>query len=851
MILRILSVALAAWLGGGAIAYGVGHARYGLTPSVSWLFVALIAAVAVRRSLVGVMALVLLLPWVPLRLPAAALIWTGHAASWVLVMILAAIAADWARSGAPRVLRNALIDPQRAPRAAFVLCALLSVTAAWAAAPRLPQGDEPHYLVIAQSLLTDHDLQIENNYQRGDYHDYFAGDLRPDYLRRGTDGQIYSVHAPGLPAIVAPAFALFGYPGVVVFLALVAAAAGSLAWSSAWRITGNPAAAWFGWAVVALTEPFFAQSFMVYPEVLAAGIVMFAVATMLLGRDASLRRLALAGGALALLPWLHTRAVVLAAALGAALAVRQSGSATGKRIAALAAAPLVSAIAWFAFFYAIYGTPDPRAPYGAARQLAAASMPTGIVGLLFDQQFGILPSAPVYLLAALGFWPLAQRDRRLSLELILALAPYALTVAAFPMWWAGYTTPARFLVPMLLPLAIPAAAAFDAVRRPSSRLLALALLALSITITFTVVLVDRGALLLNFRDGAARLLVWLSAVVDLTRAVPSLFQNPARSVVFQSVAWLVAAAMVAGVSRLRAVQTLDRGRQRVALGGAAVAATMLAATVVWWTNGKSVASDGGALAFLAKYDGDARQLGLSLSPFRRVRRADVPPRLLLVDGAPQDDEPLAALRNVPAATYVVELTLARAAGGTLTASLDRTLGPMWRFDVGGAIGSWRHELVVPVASPALLIDGDPALRAAIDRVTVRATAIPGSSHRIADGQATHAGRYGSVLLFLFDEHAFVEPTGVWVEGASSADFALVADDRRPVRLLVRTPPVANLVTFDGSGWHQEVPLAAGESKVVDVPTSRMRVTVRNGARPVDFETGSDDIRFLGVWLEPR
>jgi hypothetical protein len=63
--------------------------------------------------------------------------------------------------------------------------------------------------------------------------------------------------------------------------------------------------------------------------------------------------------------------------------------------------------------------------------------------------------------------------------------------------------------------------------------------------------------------------------------------------------------------------------------------------------------------------------------------------------------------------------------------------------------------------------------------------------------------------------------------------------------------VANRVTLDGDGWQAELPLAAGESSVVDLPTPRFRVRVERGARPVDFEPGSSDVRFLGAWLEPR
>jgi hypothetical protein len=113
-----------------------------------------------------------------------------------------------------------VLDARRAPWAAGAAAVIVYVVVAYQVFPQLPAGDEPHYLVIAESLLADRDLRVENNYARADYKAYFSGELHPDYLRKSQRGEIYSIHAPGLPLFVSPVFALFGYRGVLAFLAL-------------------------------------------------------------------------------------------------------------------------------------------------------------------------------------------------------------------------------------------------------------------------------------------------------------------------------------------------------------------------------------------------------------------------------------------------------------------------------------------------------------------------------------------------------------------------------------------------------------------------------------------------------
>src|SRR5207244_736117 len=73
------------------------------------------------------------------------------------------------------------------------------------------------------------------------------------------------------------------------------------------------------------------------------------------------------------------------------------------------------------------------------------------------QGFGLLATAPVLAVAFAGL----VRTRRLALEWLVVAFPYLLAVTTFAMWWAGMSGPARFLVPLLLPLAIPAACAWS------------------------------------------------------------------------------------------------------------------------------------------------------------------------------------------------------------------------------------------------------------------------------------------------------------------------------------------------------------------------------------------------------
>jgi len=255
--------AIAAWLSLSTLAVAADGARIGLLPlslsAVIFTLTAVAAMVALARagaSLAPFALLILvLLPWTPLPAPAALLLWAGEV-HWLIWTAVAVIACSTVARRFPleRLPAAVLAAARQKPAlVAGVLAFLIFAVSARAVSPSVPGGDEPHYLVITQSLLLDGDIKIENNHRRGDYQAYYAGSLAPHFIRRGRNGEIYSIHAPGLSAFVAPAFAIAGYRGVVLLLLLVSASGSALAWHLAWRASGRRDAAWFGWAAVTLS----------------------------------------------------------------------------------------------------------------------------------------------------------------------------------------------------------------------------------------------------------------------------------------------------------------------------------------------------------------------------------------------------------------------------------------------------------------------------------------------------------------------------------------------------------------------------------------------------------------------
>ena len=342
------------------------------------------------------------------------------------------------------------------------------------------RGDEPHYLLIAHSLLTDGDFDLADNYADRDFEAYMPAGLRLDrhVVPGAKPGSYYSFHSPGTALVLLPFYALgrlFGPLGLMLIvrfgLSLIGALFGVQLYLFALREWGRESLALALWGLVTFSTPVYFYSLHVYPELIVGLLALTAVRLFRRPRPLTTGTLLVCGLLVSTFIWFHAlKYIVLAAPLlacGVWVLVRERKGA--KALAALLVFPVLVTALYFLFQKALYGsfslsTVSWRGSLGAGESLSFAQwLLTGIpfrarwetlAGYFLDQRDGLLLYAPVYFFAILGAVEMARRRLKDLLALAFVAGPYVL-VSAFLTQRGGYAPQARPLVSVIWALAIP------------------------------------------------------------------------------------------------------------------------------------------------------------------------------------------------------------------------------------------------------------------------------------------------------------------------------------------------------------------------------------------------------------
>lgn len=272
-------------------------------------------------------------------------------------------------------------------------------------------GDEPHYVMIAQSLAEDGDFDLKNNLEQKTYFRY----LPVEIPLHGTvhEGRYRSFHLPGLSFLLLPFYFIFKLLGGLVpgnlFFRLAAAAINAFfalglfyALKALWPEKDNRSLFLF----FLLTFPLVFHAVHLYPELPAATLLIFAY----LSSRGQRRGLLLAGTLLAAIPWLHFKYVPAMLVLAGAVAVenwRASGNVRdrARKLAHFLIPPAVGALLLACYSRALYGSFNPTV-ISPERDFFA--IPPGpkletLFSFFLDQRDGLLVYAPLFLLLFLAF----------------------------------------------------------------------------------------------------------------------------------------------------------------------------------------------------------------------------------------------------------------------------------------------------------------------------------------------------------------------------------------------------------------------------------------------------------------
>jgi hypothetical protein len=438
---------------------------------------------------------------------------------------------------------------------------------------------------------------------------------------RGKEGGVYYVLAPGPSVLLAPALRLDrainrwrGTPGRVAFAVLLWCAL------AAWLVAalqallrdatgraGLASALALGFAAL---PPFLFYFFQFYPEMLGALVLAVAFRAVALRPSALVARPWPLAWLLATLPWLHQKflpvwAVLVATAVLASWRERRAA----RPIVALLVPQALSLCLFALYSFAVTGSVRPDALFLAwgPGGVTTARVGQGLLGLLFDARYGLVPYVPLLALAAAG--PVAPGARRLALAAPAAVT-YYLTVASADNWSGAVCNLGRYFMPVaplaiaLVGLALARAAAEDE-EGPRRARVALALVLAAWSALFAVLLWSDP---LAANDSG--LLVAKSTFADGNQYVPNLFirhwSDGAPGLWARVATWLALVLLAAAAVR--------RARSALRLLAGAAAVLLVAGFLLErWPTSRAAPTPPGVLAVDAStrvvFDGAARVRG--------------------------------------------------------------------------------------------------------------------------------------------------------------------------------------------------------------------------------------------------
>ncbi|WP_061249944.1 hypothetical protein [Leptospira alstonii] len=340
----------------------------------------------------------------------------------------------------------------------FILCLpvlyYVGTVLSWEKKKKIPiTGDEPHYLMIAESIRKDGDFDLKNNYEEDRFTKKIIGPVDVENHTIVKNGKYYSIHSVGTSYITLIGYSFFGITGARISLALLAGLLPFLFYQlgKIFRLSSKEAALTAVFYSISLPFPMAAGQ--IFPD-LPTGVLLTAVFTILftLEKKLSFRNqnilFFVCGTAIGCLIWLHAKNLSIVIPILFAIMIKKEWNLQSKAV--LVGISILSILCFlicnFFWFESILG------PYGRINSPPTLDFNfshwiTVFLGLFMDRNQGLFFQNPmIWIPGTVGFLFLIHEKnlKRIGILLLFVLILQLGLNAGHPCSYGCLSLPGRF-----------------------------------------------------------------------------------------------------------------------------------------------------------------------------------------------------------------------------------------------------------------------------------------------------------------------------------------------------------------------------------------------------------------------
>jgi hypothetical protein len=413
----------------------------------------------------------------------------------------------------------------------FIMLWFFGMYGSWHAPIHKIHGDEPHYLLMAHSLVTDGNLNLHNQYADRAYHPFYSGTLEPKPSDSVAPNAIYSRGLGAVyPVIISPFYALGGYQAVQVFTIVCAALLIAQLYLLVLSSGVHAKYALLSVVLIASSSPILNYSSLVYPDIPAALLVILGLRALQISPSSKAGRsvptyIFLVSTILIFTKFRYFIPVLL---LIIPLAIREvkrlhNGLVLFFSIGLLGVSYILADKLLLAgdLFTNRFGDFNRLIRYLPSTQSVRV-----IPGLLLDQESGLLIYAPLYFLVFAGIRLYKGKRTSTYWFAVLGVPLTAFSLLGHFAWHSLPTPPLRYLVPVLPPTALFLAISLEKWKQRSRLFNLTACASIFISWLHIWLLSLKPEWQINLADGTARIFTELSKSLKIP--IPSFFPSVIR-----------------------------------------------------------------------------------------------------------------------------------------------------------------------------------------------------------------------------------------------------------------------------------------------------------------------------------